>query len=73
MVYFAAGPLRREFTSTTQTGAESIRFPMVVTFKDYSGANYRAHFEFTDDLDSWGPTQYVPYLRREKLVATRPV
>ena len=73
MVYFAAGPLRREFTRTTQTGTEAIGFPMVVTFKDYSGAKYRAHFEFTDNLDSWGPTQYVLFLRREKLVATRPV
>jgi hypothetical protein len=73
MVYFAAGPLRREFAGTNKSGAESIRFPIVITFKDYSGTRYRAHFEFTDNLETWDSKQHVAFIRREKLTATRPV
>lgn len=73
MVFFAAEPLRREFTGINKDGAQFIRFPMVVTFTDYSKTRYRAHFEFTDNLDGWVPQQQISFIRREKLTATRPV
>jgi hypothetical protein len=67
MAYFAAGDLPNEFEEFTPSGElKAIRFPMVITFKDYGEDYYRARFQCVVDTLTYRDNE-ITYLGRDRL------
>lgn len=67
MVYYNAKTIPEKYLTKTKSGAlEQIKFPMTVSFFDYGGTRYRAHFEFA--ANTINHSEEIVYVRREKLL-----